>query len=215
VVAHPLQIAEQVRREHHADTELGHEVEQVTQERTACQRVEGRHRFVEDQQLGAFGGRHRESELGPLPAGEPSRPLRRVEAEPLDAPFRQGRVPARVEPRAESQVVGDRQPGVDRCVLRDEPDPGQLFRPAGRAAAQHGDGPGGRRDQPAGQPEQGGLAGAVRPDQADDPPGRYTQGASGQRVRPAVPFAEPLGLDDRCHGSSCTSRPVTARSAPL
>ena len=68
---------------------------QVLEELPAGERVEARHRLVEQEQLGPLGDAEGEGELGALAAGEPSGALLRVEAEPLDPVSRPGRRPTR------------------------------------------------------------------------------------------------------------------------
>ena len=118
-------------------------------------------------------------------------PLGGVEAEPLDPGAGDRVVPARVEPGAEPQVVVDAEPGVGRGVLGDEADLGQLAALPARAPAADLDRARRRRQQPDGQAEQGGLAGAVGADQAGHAPGRDLQRAVRQRPAPAVALAEP------------------------
>ena len=84
VVAGPLDVGDQVRGEHDAELLVGDGLHQVLEELPAGQRVEARDRLVEDQQLGSLGDAQGQGELGALAAGEPARPLLRVEAEPLD-----------------------------------------------------------------------------------------------------------------------------------
>ena len=72
-------------------------------------------------QLGPLGDGEGERELGSLAAGELSGALGRIEADLADATPGHLNVPARVEPRAQAQVIGDRQPGVGRRVLGHEP----------------------------------------------------------------------------------------------
>ena len=108
-----------------------------------------------------------------------------------------GVVPAGVEPGAEAQVVGDGEPGVGGGVLGDEADLGQLGRRRRRAAAAHLDRARGRRQQPDGQAEQGGLAGAVGADQ----PGRP--------ARPGCPACSPTapsGAGTACPGPGPAGR---------
>ena len=90
------------------------------------ERVEAGHRFVEDEQLGPFRDRQRERELGPLAAGELAGPLARIEAELADAALGQLVVPARVEPRAETEVIVNGKPRVGRGVLGHEANPAEL-----------------------------------------------------------------------------------------
>ena len=94
VVAHPLEVADQVRGQHHADLAVGHHLHQVGQELAAGQRVEAGHRLVEDQQLGALGDGDGEGQLGPLATRERSGPLTGVEVEVVDAALGQLVVPA-------------------------------------------------------------------------------------------------------------------------
>ena len=80
------------------------------------------------------------------------------------------------------------RPGVRRGVLGDEADLGELGRrrrPGGRRRPRWCPAVG--REQPDGQAEQGGLAGAVGADQAGDAPGGDLQGAV--RQRPPAPVA--------------------------
>ena len=84
VVAHALEIGDQVRGQHDADAVLGDDLHQVLQELAPGERVEARDRLVEDQQLGPLRDRQRERELRALAAGQRAGPLARVEAEPLD-----------------------------------------------------------------------------------------------------------------------------------
>ena len=135
VVADPLEVGDHVRGEQHADLVLGDRLHQDLQELAAGQRVQARDRLVEDQQLGPLRQPEGQGELGALAAGELAGLLPRVEAEPLDPAPGDRVVPARVEVRTEAQVVGDREPGVGRGVLRDEADLRQLGRVGGRAAA--------------------------------------------------------------------------------
>jgi len=112
-------------------------------------------------------------------------------------------------------VIGDRQARVGRCVLRDEPDLGQLGRTGRRSAAEDLD-RARRRGQHSGrQLQQRRLAGAVRADQPDDPAGGYVEGAVGQRVVPSVTLGQTHGLE-RGFGhvdSSVRVRMVVAMSA--
>ena len=138
VVADPLEVGDQVRGQHDADAVLGDDLHQALQELAPGQRVEAGHRLVEDQQLRPLGHGQGQRELGALAAGQLAGPLRRVEAElRRSGASASSRVPAGVEPRAQPQVVGDRQPGVGRGVLGDEPDPGQL-RPGRGAGGRRG-----------------------------------------------------------------------------
>ena len=96
--------------QHDAELLFGDGLHQVLQELPPGERVEARDRLVEDEQLGPLRDAQGERELRTLAAGQLPGPLPRVQAELLDPRLRQGAVPARVEPRAETQMVGDAQP---------------------------------------------------------------------------------------------------------
>lgn len=171
----------------------------MVQEGVPGQRVQGGGGFVEDQQLGPFGRGEGQGELGTLAAGEPAGLLPGNQADPGEPAAGECRVPGRVEPAAHPQVVGDGQVGVDRRVLGDEADPGQVGRSGGGSAAQHADRARGGLDQPAGQLQQGRFAGSVRADQADHPAGRDGQVAVGERVAAAVALAQLHRFAYGCH----------------
>ena len=105
VVAHPLQVGDEVRREHHAQAPVGHELHQALEEFAPGQGVEAGHRLVEDEQLGPLGHRQGESELSPLPSREGAGPLIEVEVELADASPGQCVVPPRVHLSPEAEVV--------------------------------------------------------------------------------------------------------------
>ena len=172
VVADPLEVGDEVRGEHDAELLLGDGLHEAPGGTPPRERVEARDRLVEDQQLGALGQAEGEGELGALPPGQPTGALGRVEAEPVDPRAGQVVVPARVEVGAEPQVVADAEPGVGRGVLGDEPDLGELGGVGGGPAAADLDGPGGRARAARPPGSAAWSSGAVRPDQADDPPGR-------------------------------------------
>ncbi len=118
---------------------LGDGLHKVPQELPPCEGVQAGDRLVEQEQLGPLGGRQGEGELGALAAGQRPGPLPEVKAELADAALGELVVPAGVEPAAHPQVASDGEPRVDRRVLGDEADPGELRRGAGRALAQDPD----------------------------------------------------------------------------
>ena len=83
VVADPLEVGDQVRRQHDAHPLLGVDLHQDLQELASGQRVEARDRLVEDQQLRPLRDRQGQRELRPLAAGQLAR-LLAVQAELLD-----------------------------------------------------------------------------------------------------------------------------------
>ena len=105
---------------------LGGELHQRLEELAARERVEAGDGLIEHEQLGSLCDRERERELRTLPPGERAGALPAVETEPRDPLPRERSVPARVERRAQTQVLGHRQRWVQRRVLRDEADPREL-----------------------------------------------------------------------------------------
>ena len=98
-------------------------------------------------------------------------------------------------------MIGHRQAAVERVLLGDETDPAELGRALARAGAEHADAPGGGFEQPDRQAQQRGLAGAVRPDQTDDPPLRHLDRAIAQRPPLAVALAQPVRFEHRAHAT--------------
>jgi hypothetical protein len=71
------------------------------------------------------------------------------------------------------EVLAAREPVIQRELARQVADPAMdLHALPARVEAEHGDGPGGRADQIEHRPDRGGLARAVRPEVAEDLPGR-------------------------------------------
>jgi hypothetical protein len=66
VVANPLQVGDQMRRQHDAKLVLGNGFHQVLEELSSGERIEASHRLVEDQELGSLGDCKREGKLGAL-----------------------------------------------------------------------------------------------------------------------------------------------------
>src|ERR1035438_10191498 len=67
VVTDALEVCDEMRGEHDAHAVLDGNAHESPQELAPSQRVEARHGFVEDQQLGPLGDPQRECELSPLP----------------------------------------------------------------------------------------------------------------------------------------------------
>ena len=110
VVADPFQVRDQVRGQHDGQFLLGDGLHQVLQELPPGQRVKAGHRLVQDQQLGTLGDGQGQRELGPLPAGQGAGLLAGIQVKPVDPVARQLCVPARVEARAQFEVIGDDRP---------------------------------------------------------------------------------------------------------
>src|SRR6185437_4676461 len=195
---------------------------QRLEELPAGQRVEAGDRLVEYQYFRALGNGQRERELRALTAGELACLLGWVEPDPGDPVLGYPGVPAWVHVRAEAQVVGHGQAWIDRSVLRDETDLGELRLAARRLAAQYPDGAGSRGEEADSQVKQGRLARPVGSDEAGHVPGRNAQRAVGQRPALPVPLAEPPGFQDCGHLTSSSmaalalaARNVVANSASM
>jgi hypothetical protein len=189
--------------QHDAEPLLGDGLHQVLQELSPRQGVQAGQRLVQENQIRPLSDGEGQRELGALPAGQRPRLLSEAQVESLDSAARQLGVPARVEVRAQPQVVGHRQPGVDRRVLGQVPDPGQLCRAGRGPPAEHLDRARGRRQYPGGQVEQSRLPRPVRADQADDMAGRDREAAIAECPTPPVALAEPGGLEDLGHATPC------------
>ena len=84
---------------------LDDDLHQALEELAPREGVEARDRLVEHEQLRSLRHRQGERKLGALTARELAGLLARVEPEALDAVLGELRVPARVHPRAEPQVI--------------------------------------------------------------------------------------------------------------
>ena len=88
-------------------------------------------------------------------------------------------------------------------------DPGQLRRADGGRLAEDADRAAGGRKLPGGQPQQGGLARAVRADQPlHDVALGDGQRAVAQPPGPPVGLAQPAGLDDGAHHATPSAKQV-------
>src|SRR5581483_9470035 len=113
---------------------------------------------------------------------------------------------------SEDEVVVDRHLGEEPAVLGDvaEPAPARLVRPKPR------DRPALEQDLPRPGPEvpehgleEGGLPGAVRPDEPDQRPGLHGERHALQDLEPAVAGAHPLH-DEHQPGAAARGRPRSA-----
>ena len=201
VVADAFELGHHVRREDDRQAVLGHRGHEGRHELVTGQRVEPRHRFVEHHQVGPFGERSDQRDLGVLAARQLADLAAEGNIELGHAPSRPDVVPASVEVAGETQRVVDREAGVERRVLRHEPDALQGGRRPGRQAVEHGDAARCGGDQADREVQQGRLAGAVRADQRDDVAGGHSQATVAQRPRAPVAFADACG-DDRVHDTA-------------
>jgi hypothetical protein len=66
VVAYPLQVGDEVGRQHNAHPVLSHDLHKALEELPTCQGIQACHRLVQDEELGPFGDGQGEVELRPL-----------------------------------------------------------------------------------------------------------------------------------------------------
>jgi hypothetical protein len=173
---------------------LDDDLHHILKELTSREGVEACDRLVEHEQLRSLGDGEGECKLGALTAGELASLLSRVEPKALDAALGELRVPARVRPPAESEVIGDRESGIGRGVLGDKADTGELARRRARAATEDGDRPRARPQEADRDLEQRSLAGAVRADEPNDLAGGDDKAALRERPLAAVALTEAVRL---------------------
>ena len=212
VVADPFEIGDQMRGQHDGEAAVGHRVGQDGQEVPPGERVERGDGLVEQQQPGLLGQRQRQRHLGPLPAGQRAHGLvkrdvqaRRAAAAPTRRPsagLRCAPMPMWSSALTAAGTAGS--PGRGSRCRRGRPGPGAGVPPSTATS------PRGRPGQPGEQPQQRGLAGAVRADQRGDPALGNGDRAVAQRGDPAVALGQPAGLD---HGRDCVWSAIT-RSPP-
>ena len=116
---------------------LGDDLHQPLEELAPGQRVEARHRLVEDQHFGPLGHGQGQRQLGPLAARQRAGLLASGRGRGPRCAGPASCVPAGLS-RRRAEMVRHGQPGIGRRVLGDEADPGQC---AGtrRLVAQHRD----------------------------------------------------------------------------
>ena len=189
VVAHPLDLFEHVRRQHHVDAELTIHLADDVEHLVALHRVEAVGRFVEHDELRvggdrlgelhplALAGRHRAEGAEPLLA-EPDE-VERVAARG-SAP-RHGAAPSPRRGGGRSRRPADRRAGrCARARIRSSPAASGRRHPGSRPSTEIEPVVG--RQQAERQRDQRGLAGTVRPDQTGDA-GRHRQVEPVERLR--------------------------------
>ena len=202
-VAGLLDVRDHVRREKGGVAFRVDGVDEDVEELASSQRVEAREGLVEQEDPRSCAQGERQPDLGLLAAGQLGRQRRQRDREPLDVVGGKTRVEPVAEGRREGDVLGDRQVAVERWRLRHIPDPRDrslAIRPridaAGRQPAF------GRALEADPRPDQGRLAGAVRPDQRRDAALGHLEIDAAQRpVLAPIAFAEAVGLEDRRHPS--------------
>src|SRR5215467_4071573 len=195
----PLHLLQNVRAEHDRPALLAQPVQQVHHVQ-ALPRVHAVERLVEEQDRRIVDERRRH--LDPLAhalgVGRDPPVLRAGHLHHRDrAPGGGGRVrqPVQLGGGADERLAGEE--GVHRIPFRHQP---HGVVDAGVVPARgpgHGQLPPGRREEPGGQVQQGGLPGPVRPEQAGDP-GPDRHGDVVDRHHVAVPAGDMVQLD-RAH----------------
>ena len=172
---------------------------------TARQRIECRHRLIEQQQAWLLRQGDGERDLCPLPPGHRAHGLIELDAERSKAGSGRVRVPAQIEVRADFDVVLGAEPLVHRNVLREEPDIGEEGGILRRGPAEYEGLAAARGAQTRQDLEEGRLACAVGADERRDATGRHADRAVGQRRRRAILFGQPSRLDRHFHGHATLS----------
>jgi hypothetical protein len=152
VVGDPFHVGDQMRGQDDRQAAGRDRIGQRGQELPPGQRVERRHRLIQQQQPGPFGQRQRQGQLCPLATGQRAcGPVQRDVQRPQPVPGRGG-VPARVEMRADGDVILGGEPPVQRDLLGQETDLGQERGVLAGRAAEHRRLARGRPGQPGQQP---------------------------------------------------------------
>ena len=201
VVAHALEVGDEMRREHDTRPARGHHLHEHLQELPPREGIQAGDRLVEEKEFRSLRDRERQRELGPLTAGERAGPLTRIEIQVDDPVLGELVVPVRIEPRTHAKVIAHRQARVGGCVLGDKADAPELSRVACGRTAEHVDRARRRRQQSDREVQQRGLARAVGSDQADNLAVGDRQRAVLQRPASPVLLAEPIGLENGSHAT--------------
>ncbi len=154
--------------------------------------------------------RQRQSHLRALTAGQLAGRLVQRDVDARQPRPGQVGVPPPIQPGPHGEQVGHGEVQVQRGVLRDEADAGQHVGVVDRRLIEHPDAAGIGLGQAGDEMHQGGLAGAVRPDEGGHAPHRQGQRAVAQRPLPAVPLAQSGGLQRDAHARSSRSLPKKA-----
>ena len=122
VVADPFEVGHDVGREDDRHPRLRDDLHHRLHELAPRERVERRDRLIEKEQLRSLRERQRQRDLSLLAAGELADLLFERQPQSLDPVEGCALVPARVELPAELQRLADREPAIERVLLRDEAD---------------------------------------------------------------------------------------------
>ena len=158
-----------MRGEHDAHLLVGHDLHQALEELASGQRVQARHRLVEQEQLRPLGDRQQSGRAGLAGHRRATRPAgagRGRAARPGARRQRGSQVGLSMRPSAGAWPPTGRR---RRACPGPRSRPGRVGRAVAGAATEHADRARRRRQQPDGEVQQRGLAGAVGTDQPDDP----------------------------------------------
>ena len=207
VIAHSLEVGDDVRREDHRESAFGDRFHQRLQELSPRERIERRRRLVEDEQLGTFCESECQRDLCLLTSRERPDLLAKRNPETLESRVGQSRAPPRVELRAGLDHVTDVEAAVQRMVLSDEPNPWQhQLGLLPRRPAEHEDLSGGRVRDSDGEMKQRGLAGAVRSDEGRHGSGWDLERAIAQRPFRPVAFPESARFEGEVHAAASSKK---------
>jgi hypothetical protein len=184
-------------------------------------RGEGRRGLVEEQQFRLDDERAGDRQDALLAAAEAAGELAAPGAEQreplvdlLDRRADRARVAEAVA--AEHEVLVDRHLGEEAAGLGDEADPAphDLVGPAAvEGLAAQPDAARERADVAEDRLQQRRLSRSVRPDDADDPPGRHGERDALQDLQPAVAGADVVDLEDHARAAPLPSSASTTRSS--
>ena len=198
-VAGLLDVGDDVRRQERGRAVGADRVDQDVQELATRQRVEAGQRLVEEEDRRPHPQRERQPDLRLLSPGQLVGARGERDVEVVEPAAGDGRIEARTEGRRHRHVLVDGQLAVERRRLRDVADPlDRAAAVAPRVDAVDGQVALGRSLEADPRLEQGGLAGAVRPDERGDAAVRDREVDVAERpAPPAVALADVVRLEDR------------------
>ena len=203
-VGNPLELGEDVRRQHDRDAVLGDGPHHHRHEIVPGDRIEGGHRLVEDEELRPSGECQRQRELRLLAARQrPCLALQR-NCELVEPLVRVALVEATVQVARLVDEIGSREVPVERRVLGNEGDAIECGERTGAMSTEHRDLAGRRECKPDREVQEGRLAGPVWTDERDHVPIRNGQVAVVECARLPVGLSEAARLDD-VHGRRLAS----------
>jgi hypothetical protein len=196
----PVCFLQVLRREQHSGA-VGREPADHLPQLVPASQIQPGRRLVQEQHGRPADEARRQVEPAAHPAGVlPKPPASRVgETEPgqqFRRPGPRGPRPQAEQPADQVEVLGARDLVVDGGVLAGEPDaPADLLGVGHHVVTEDAGAPGVRPQQRGQDPDRGGLAGSVRPEQPEDGPCGHLQVQPAQHRPGAEGLAQVLGLD--------------------